>query len=78
MSKNKRRRKRRQNNQAVLNNAPRNTYACNPIMRKGGVHQQSKSSQRTTARRETNRMARDWASSRFKRSIIAKIYLAFS
>lgn len=46
----------------VRTNAPRNPFAHHPLMRKGGVHQKSKSAQRAETRRETKRLARDWSS----------------
>lgn len=33
----------------------RNLHACHPIMRKGGVHEKSKSAKRTKAKRELQR-----------------------
>ena len=41
--------------------APRNPYANHPLMRKGGVHEKSKSALRAETRRETKRLARDWS-----------------
>ena len=38
---------------------PRNPYANHPLMRKGGVHEKSKSALRAETRRETMRLARD-------------------
>ena len=40
-----------------------NPYSNHPLMRKGGVHQKSKSAERFQTRRETKRLARDWSSS---------------
>lgn len=50
------------NVQLSINRVPRNPYANHPMMSKGGVHQKSKSALRSSARRETKKMARDWAS----------------
>ncbi len=57
--------KRRKNVSSTVkpNRAPRNPLAQHPLMRKGGVHGPSKSSQRSKARREVKKLARDWASS---------------
>lgn len=38
---------------------PRNPYADHPLMRKGGVHQKSKSALRAAARRELKQLTRD-------------------
>lgn len=40
--------------------AKRNRFACDPIMRKGGAHQTSKSSDRNKAKQETRRLAKGW------------------
>lgn len=39
---------------------PRNPFALNPLMRKSGSHQKSKSADRAKANRETQRQAREW------------------
>ncbi len=44
-----------------VQNTPRNPFANHPLMKKGGAHQKSKSAERAKARRETNRLARDWS-----------------
>ena len=41
-------------------NKPRNFHACHPIMRKGGVHEKSKSAKRAAAKRETHRKVGEW------------------
>jgi len=53
---------------------PRNPYAQHPLMRKGGVHQKSKSAIRTQARREVRKMSRDWSSfcSNFTASLVIR------
>lgn len=38
----------------------RNLHACHPIMRKGGVHEKSKSAKRAAAKRETRDKASEW------------------
>lgn len=40
--------------------AKRNRFACDPILRKGGVHQTSKSGARNKAKQETRRLAKGW------------------
>lgn len=60
----KRKRKNRNrngNSNPTLQLAPRNPLAFNPLMRRGGAHQKSKSALRSAARRETDQMARDSA-----------------
>lgn len=52
--------KRRSQATPQLQTAPRNQVAQSPLMRKGGPHQKSKSALRTAARRETQRLSRDW------------------
>jgi len=59
MSKTKKKRNRQL---APIATAPRNPYANHPMMRKGGVHQKSKSAERSQTRREVKQMARDWSS----------------
>lgn len=39
---------------------PRNFHACHPIMRKGGVHEKSKSAIRAASKRETRRKTSEW------------------
>lgn len=56
----KRKKKSRSRAAIQLQTAPRNSVAQHPLMRKGGVHEKSKSAQRSAARRETQRLARDW------------------
>lgn len=41
---------------------PRNPLVNHPLMRKGGIHQKSKSALRSTVRRETKQLVRDRAS----------------
>ena len=41
--------------------APRNPFANHPLMRKSTVHEKSKSAERSKARRETKKLARDCA-----------------
>ena len=41
--------------------APRNPFSHHPLMRKGGVHEKTKSAQRAETRRETKKLARDWS-----------------
>ena len=38
----------------------RNGHACHPIMKKGGVHEQSKSGKRAAAKRDTQRNLSEW------------------
>lgn len=38
----------------------RNGHAFHPIMRKGGVHEKSKSAKRATDKQQTNRNVREW------------------
>ncbi|WP_154650907.1 hypothetical protein [Reinekea blandensis] len=38
----------------------RNGHACHAIMRKGGVHEDSKSGQRQKARKETRALIKAW------------------
>lgn len=38
----------------------RNGHACHAIMRKGGVHEESKSGQRQKARNQTRALAKAW------------------
>lgn len=40
--------------------AKRNRFACDPIMRKGGVHQPCKSNDRNKAKQEVRRLAKGW------------------
>ncbi|WP_196140765.1 hypothetical protein [Aliikangiella sp. G2MR2-5] len=47
--------------QVTIESRPRNPFSDHPLMRKGGVHQKSKSAERSKARRETKRLARDWS-----------------
>jgi len=42
--------------------APRNPYADHPLMSKGGVHEKPKKTQRSSVRRETEQLVRDWMS----------------
>lgn len=56
----KRKKKNRSRATPQLQTTPRNLVAQHPLMRKGGVHEKSKSAQRSAARRETQRLARDW------------------
>jgi len=58
MPKGKKKRNRQMTSIAV---APRNPYTNHPLMRKGGVHQKSKSAERSQTRREVKQMARDWS-----------------
>ena len=59
-----------------VQNTPRNPFANHPLMKKGGAHQKSKTAERTKARRETQRLARDWSDSFFTLSIIFRnLYL---
>ena len=60
MSKLKRRKKSKLKNK--VSGVPRNPFAHHPLMRKSCIHGPSKSSLRSKARRETRKMARDWAS----------------
>jgi len=64
MPKSKKKRNRQVNTIAV---APRNPYTNHPLMRKGGVHQKSKSAERSQTRREVKQMARDWSKIFFNR-----------
>ncbi|TVZ40912.1 hypothetical protein P886_0246 [Alteromonadaceae bacterium 2753L.S.0a.02] len=41
-------------------NKPRNFHACHPIMKKGGVHEKSRSAKRAAAKQETRRKVSDW------------------
>ncbi len=43
----------------------RNLHACHPIMRKGGVHEKSKSAKRAAAKHETRRKTNEWLSRSF-------------
>ncbi len=43
----------------------RNLHACHPIMRKGGVHEKSKSAKRAAAKHETRRKTTEWLSRSF-------------
>jgi len=55
--------KKKRNRQTTqISQAPRNPYTNHPLMTKGGVHQKSKSAERSQARREVKQMARDWSS----------------
>ena len=38
----------------------KNIHACNPIMRKGGVHEESKSGKRRKAKNETKKLTEAW------------------
>lgn len=38
----------------------RNLHACHPIMKKGGVHEKSKSAKRAAIKRETRKKASEW------------------
>ncbi|MEJ2418661.1 MAG: hypothetical protein P8Y45_17360 [Exilibacterium sp.] len=38
----------------------RNRHAAHPIMRKGGVHEKSRSAKRREAKRETRRAIENW------------------
>jgi hypothetical protein len=40
----------------------RNGHACHPIMRKGGVHETPKSSERRKEKKETERLVGEWRS----------------
>ncbi len=40
--------------------ALRNPYAHHPIMRKGGVHEKSKSAKRAATKRDTRQKASEW------------------
>ena len=40
----------------------RNGHAFHPIMKKGGVHETPKSSERRKVKKETERMVREWQS----------------
>jgi len=64
MAKKRRRKSRNQDTLPTVQAAPRNPLALNPLMRRGGAHQQSKSAQRAAARREVSRLARDAGYSR--------------
>ncbi|TQV77525.1 hypothetical protein FLL45_06165 [Aliikangiella marina] len=55
----KRKSKKRNSRETAVMRAPRNPLALNPLMRRGGAHQQSNSAQRAAARREVKQMARD-------------------
>lgn len=59
MSKN--RKNKTQKKSPTLLKAPRNSFAISPLMKKGGVHQKSKSAERSKIRRETKKQARDWS-----------------
>ena len=48
---------------ASVERVPRNPFALDPLMRKSGAHQKSKSSDRAKANRETQRQVRDWSNS---------------
>lgn len=39
---------------------PRNLVACSPLMKKGGIHQKSKSALRTQTRQKLNTQLEDW------------------
>ena len=43
-------------------NGVRNIHACNPIMRKGGVHEKSNSAKRSKGKRSTEKQVRQWRS----------------
>ena len=55
-----------------VQNTPRNPFANHPMMKKGGVHQKSKSAERAKARRETRKQARDWAGSHLLSNLFIK------
>ena len=40
----------------------RNGHACHAIMRKGGVHEEAKSSRRRKDKNETKQLVREWQS----------------
>lgn len=46
------------------NGAVRNRVACNPLLRKGGVHMRMKSGERFDNKQQTRKAAREWQSSR--------------
>lgn len=50
------------NSVTTVHVVPRNPFSDHPLMRKGGVHQKTKSAERSQTRRETKRLARDWSS----------------
>ena len=56
-------------------NKPRNLHACHPIMRKGGVHEKSKSAKRTAVKQETRRKASEWLGRSHIQSLLS-FYLA--
>ena len=41
-------------------NVPRNPVARSPILRRGGVHQRSRTAERQQARAQTRELAEDW------------------
>ncbi len=63
MSKSKKKKSRNRNRRIAtpILIAPRNPYSDHPLMRKGGVHQSSKSAERSKIRREIKQLTRDWS-----------------
>ena len=55
----------------------RNHVACNPLLKKGGVHEKSTSSKRGTAKRKLKKEAMNWQSDSSLSSLMSRVMTAW-